>query len=377
MENPFVFGEAVSGAAFWNREKEIAELSRDLRQGVNVIVFSARRHGKTSLLKTVLDKLKKEGLITVYVDLYPATSKEAFINIYAKAVAQSLGHPTRRILGVIRKWLPRFLPKLVLDSDGKAQLSFDFTNDRLYKEGFKDLLEAVHHRATQEKRNAVVVFDEFQEVAAFGDDQIERDMRSVFQTHRNVSYVFMGSKKHLFQGIFNDVNRPFYKSGKHYPLERLPAAEIVKYATAKFKEGGIRIDEKTAALIPEKSMGHPYYTQLLCHILWEIGSPNKRLSADDIHSAVDMMLKQESASYEAMMDNLTPRMRNLALALSREETTSLFTEQFTKRHHLGSTSHVQRSLGALIQKDVIELVDRRYVFQDPFFSMWLQRIEAL
>ncbi len=377
MDNPFIFGEAVSGPAFWNREKEVTELSRDLRQGVNVIVFSARRHGKTSLIKTVLAKLKKDGLITVYVDLYPATSKEAFINIYAKAVAHSLGNPTSKILGIVRKWLPRFLPKLVIDSKGALQLSFDFTNDRLYREGFKDLLESVHRRATEEKRNAVVVFDEFQEVSAFGDDQIERDMRTVFQTHRNVSYVFMGSKKHLFHGIFNDANRPFYRSGKHFPLGRLPAEEIVKYASEKFKGGGIRIDKQTAALIPIKSRGHPYYTQLLCHILWEIGISKKRLISTDVDSAVDQMLNQESASYEAVMDSLTPRMRSLALALCNEETKSIFTERFTKRHHLVSASHIQRSLGALIQKDVIESVEGRYLFQDPFFALWLQRIETL
>ena len=36
MKNPFVYGEEVSGDAFWNRTKEIQELTRDIPNGQNV-----------------------------------------------------------------------------------------------------------------------------------------------------------------------------------------------------------------------------------------------------------------------------------------------------------------------------------------------------
>lgn len=40
MENPFVYGEAVRGEYFADREEEIRELVDDLSRGQNVIVFS-------------------------------------------------------------------------------------------------------------------------------------------------------------------------------------------------------------------------------------------------------------------------------------------------------------------------------------------------
>ena len=69
MENPFVYGKVVRGKYFADREAEIAELINDIASGQNVIVFSPRRYGKTSLILEVLDRVKAEGLLTFYLDL--------------------------------------------------------------------------------------------------------------------------------------------------------------------------------------------------------------------------------------------------------------------------------------------------------------------
>jgi len=46
MKNPFIYGKIVTGEDFCNRKKEIAELSRDIENSQNVILFSPRRFGK-------------------------------------------------------------------------------------------------------------------------------------------------------------------------------------------------------------------------------------------------------------------------------------------------------------------------------------------
>jgi hypothetical protein len=75
MRNPFIYGEEAADEAFCDREGEIKELLRDIQNGVNVIIFSPRRYGKTSLIKQVLKQLDKKKTASVYVDLYPAVSK--------------------------------------------------------------------------------------------------------------------------------------------------------------------------------------------------------------------------------------------------------------------------------------------------------------
>lgn len=373
MKNPFVYGEEVTGDAFWNRTKEIQELTRDIHNGQNVIIFSAGRYGKTSLIKTVLEKVRKEGVLMVYVDLYPAITKEKFVEIYAKAVSRSLGKPTQRILDTVKRLFPKLIPKIVIRGEGEAEFEFDYEPRSVFKASLPDLLNAVHKRALEEKQDACVAFDEFQEITNYSDDEVEKEMRAVFQSHRNVSYIFLGSKKHLFGKLFQDPNRPFYKSGKHTPLGRLPLSEVNKYVKERFAQGKINLTQEVLSLIGERGGGHPYYTQLLCHILWDECLDKKEINAKDIDQALDKMLERERQVYETILDGLTQMQKNLLIALSAEPKAQIFSSEFLSRFHLGSASSVQRAFQGLIEKDILDKENDHVAFQDPFFPLWLQK----
>lgn len=374
IKNPFVYGEEVAGEAFWNRTEEIKELVRDIRSGQKVILFSPRRHGKTSLIKTVLERVGREGILTVYVDLYPALTKEKFVELYAKAVSRSLGKPSEKILGVLKRLFPRLIPKIVIRGEGAAEFEFDYGAREDFKTDLPGLLDAVRRRAAEEKKNACVVFDEFQEITNYADDEIEKQMRTAFQSHRNVSYIFMGSKKHLFGKLFQDPNRPFYKSGKHMPLRRLPAEEVKKYVKANFSKGKIKIDPAVLSLIAEIGQGHPYYIQYLCHILWDECLGKKAISAKDVETALHKMLERENEVYESVMDGLNQKQKNFLMALSCEAPAKVFSSEFVLRHRLGSSSVIQKALASLIEKDILEKEHGKIVFQDPFFALWLKNL---
>jgi hypothetical protein len=234
-------------------------------------------------------------------------------------------------------------------------------------------LNAVHKKAQEEKKTACVAFDEFQEIANYTDDEIEKEMRSAFQSHRNVSYIFLGSKKHLFGKIFQDPNRPFYKSGKHMPLGRLPLVETKKYIKERFTEGPIKVSQEVVSLIAETSAGHPYYTQLLCHILWDECLEKKQISEKDVAEGLDKMLQREGEVYETILDGLTRKQKGLLVALSMEPEAQVFSSQFLTRFHLGSASSIQRAFEGLIEKDLVDRENGRFIFQDPFFGLWLHK----
>jgi uncharacterized protein len=373
MKNPFVYGEEVTGEAFWNRVNEIKELTQDIKNGQNVIIFSTRRYGKTSLIKNVLEKVRKEGVLTVYVDLYPAITKEKFVEVYAKAVSRSLGKPTQKILDAVKRLFPKLIPKIVIRGEGEAEFEFDYEPRNVFKTSLPDLLNAVHKRALEEKKVACVAFDEFQEIANYADSEIEKEMRTVFQSHRDVSYIFLGSKKHLFGRIFQDPNRPFYKSGKHLPLGRLPIIEVKKYLKERFSEGKIKVSQDVISVIAETGAGHPYYTQLLGHILWDECSEKEQILAKDVEEGLEKMLNREGEVYESILDNLTRKQKSLLVALSMEPDAQVFSSEFLSRFHLGSASSVQRAFQSLIEKDLLDRENDRFVFHDPLFALWLQK----
>lgn len=74
IERPFVYGVSVSGDNFTDRQKETHRLKVNFENGINVILISPRRMGKTSLVKKVQQEVEGKIVHTVYVDIYNCRS---------------------------------------------------------------------------------------------------------------------------------------------------------------------------------------------------------------------------------------------------------------------------------------------------------------
>lgn len=79
MEKPFVFGVATSGDNFTDREKETQRLLLNFAHGVNTVLISPRRWGKTSLVKKVAQLSQDSKRKVVYIDIFPVAPKMSFI----------------------------------------------------------------------------------------------------------------------------------------------------------------------------------------------------------------------------------------------------------------------------------------------------------
>ncbi len=375
MKNPFVYGETVTGDNFCNRTQEISELVNDIKNGTNVIVFSPRRYGKTSLINQVIEIARQKGILSFYVDLYPAVNKQKFIEIYARAISAGLTGKTSRIVKKLKEYLPRIIPKVVMD-DQSVQFEFGFDRRGSLSPHVDDLLEAGKKVADQHNKNVVVVFDEFQEIASFDDQEIERKMRSVFQHHRNVSYIFMGSKTHLMRDIFNNPNRPFYKSGKHFPLGKIDSNELGSFAAKKFETTGINIAEHELKEVIEVTECHPYYFQMLCHVLWEITRDVKAVKLGHIEEAVGILISRESSAFMAIWESLTAKQKNLLMALMQEDHPEIYSRLFLDKHGLGVPSSLQKATKNLISMELIQQANGSYEIVDLFFKRWLRQTWA-
>ena len=87
MENkPFIFGVATSGDNFTDREKETERLLLNFRHGVNTVLISPRRWGKTSLVQKVCSLAQSDELKVVYLDIFSCRSDKDFYDAFATAV---------------------------------------------------------------------------------------------------------------------------------------------------------------------------------------------------------------------------------------------------------------------------------------------------
>jgi AAA+ ATPase superfamily predicted ATPase len=67
MKNPFSFSGIVEDPAFCNREKEQTDLTKFIENSQNVLLYSYRRIGKTSLINRVFKGFK--GIVTILLQL--------------------------------------------------------------------------------------------------------------------------------------------------------------------------------------------------------------------------------------------------------------------------------------------------------------------
>ena len=374
MKNPFVYGKEVAGNDFCNRKEEIRELCGDIEASQNVIIFSQRRYGKTSLIKRVLDASRQKGVITIYADLYPMLTEEDFIAIYAKAITESILGKVHKGVKGLTDFFKKIRPKFTIGQSGDISYSIDIDRKDILP-SLEDVLESVNRYISGKQKKAVVCFDEFQQIALFQTDKVEKMMRSVFQKHKNISYIFMGSKKHLISDIFNNPHRPFYRSGKPFPLGKIGRTELAEFITHKFALSGKELPRGVAETILAACELHPYYVQYLCNIIWEQTVAKTQVTKQDFAKSIELLLARESSAYEATWNLLTLKQKQVITALSKvlpEE--KLFSGGFLQKHNLGAASSLQRTTQSLMDKDLIDKENDTYIIMDVFFKKWLLSI---
>ncbi len=176
----------------------------DIRSRQHVIIFSQRRFGKTSLVWRVLEEAGKEGLVPVYVNLYPVTALQEFIEAYAKSIAGTLS-TYEKATKLMRELFTRLYLSMGVDSSGNPQWNVGFDRSRKL-ESFDEVVSSLENYLQKKKKHGVVVFDEFQQILETNGDKIQRRLRTAIHTHRHITYLFVGSKKHLIHDMFSNPN---------------------------------------------------------------------------------------------------------------------------------------------------------------------------
>ena len=377
MRNPFEYGGVVSGEAFCNREKETGDLVRAMENGEKLFVFSERRYGKTSLVHASLKKLPKKGYVCAYVDLWPTDSEATFATTVAKAIAESMSTSVGKLLETAKKFFGGLSPSVTMGEEGKPELTFGLAKQGRVGPALDEVLETPARIAAKGGPRVVVVFDEFQQILEYGNDQVERKLRSVIQNHREVGYLFLGSRKHLIQKMVLDRNRPLYRAGGHYPLGPIAEKHWQPFIRQRFADADKGIDQGLIHEVCELTQGHPFYTQHLCHVLWELCEPKAEVNGEMLRAAVKVLLARESYAYTTLWESLTLSQKRFLTGLAAEPAgVKVFAGDFVSRHGLGSASNAQRAVQALLSKDVIDRDNGSFLITDRFFRLWIQSVQS-
>lgn len=361
MKNPFVYGEPVDRENFADRKRELEELKTDVLSGQNVIIYSPRRFGKSSLVHNALLELG-DKVIPLWIDCYRVLTKKELAEKIASEVIKNW--KTRDILESVKKLFRTLTPKIRLGENVEVEFSIGEE-----ERAFEESLKLPQRLAEHSKKRVVVVFDEFQEIAELGN-QVLKKMRSEFQWHKEVTYIFIGSKQGMMEKIFRSAQSPFYNFGRHLVLKKIPLEEFREFIMEKFHSTGISLKDEIADRILELTDGHPYYTQKFCHELWYLGKLKGTLTLNDVNETFSKLVVESEASYIEIWDSLPLSQKKVLLAIARGEK-DLYSTSFLARYEFRSPSPVQYSVRALREKELVHRINGRYEISDPFMRHWL------
>ena len=96
------------------------------------------------------------------------------------------------------------------------------------------LLELPAELAADGDRRVALIFDEFQEVETI-DPGLPRLMRTVFEQQPEVARVYLGSRRHMMERLFNDRNEPFWRSAKKVELGPIEPERFAGFIGERFR----------------------------------------------------------------------------------------------------------------------------------------------
>lgn len=346
-------------------------MKSDLLAGNNIILYAPRRYGKTSLVMEVLHKLEKEGVKTVYIDLFQVYSQENFTRLYAAKIMETRGSPVKKTIKNLKTYIRGIIPSLTLDENGKLVLSFSYGTGIPKEHSLLDVLD-LPKKIKKKGEQWVIVFDEFQEINNLNGETIEKQFRSVLQFHGDISYVFMGSKTHLMLNMFADKKRAFYNIGKLVKLDKISSSEMSEYINREFINGGFRFKEGIFEKIFQYTDNIPYYNQFLAAQIWQSAKEEGgEINEETIEKAVSLILDNQGDYYHALFDRLTNYQRNVIYALLQKRE-NIFSKEYAEKYGLSSGSSTQRALNSLMETGIIEKIHDKYEFSDPLFPLYLK-----
>lgn len=377
MENPFHYGEVVTGTYFTDRKPELAELIADIHNGQNLVIISPRRYGKTSLVFQSLERLKQEGILIAYLDLFRTPTKDRFADHLADEIYSGLVAPVERLwqraIDVFQK-LP-IRPKITINHDGTP--SFEFTageREREIDRTIESLFALPGQIARERRRRVALVIDEFQEVISI-DPHLPSLMRAVFQLQSEVAHVFLGSRRHLMERVFTNKNEPMYRLAKPMLLREISAEDFAPFIHERFMATGQRITSEGVQRILDVTEGHPHDTQELCYFAWAIAEAEEMTATPRVvERALDHVIEAENARYTTLWEGLSPHRRLLLAALVAGGGKAVYSEEYRRRQRLGAASSVQRTLAHLVERELVEFSsDGTYSVPDVFLRAWIAR----
>lgn len=370
--NPFIIGHYVSDEYFCDREKETEMLLKQVKNGRNVTLISDRRIGKSGLISHLFAQTDmKQQYYTITVDLYATNSLAELVCLFGKEVYRSIQQQNN-------SWKDKFFQII---SSFRVGFKLDpVSGSPTFDIGIGDIptptmtLEQVFDFLEQADKPCVVAFDEFQQIAEYGEKNVEALLRTYIQRCKKTQFIFSGSRKHMMAQMFLSPSKPFYQSTINLGLEPIDREVYVAFAQRMFGKGNKSVEAEAVEQVYDLCRGITWYMQVLLNEMYELTSEGERCPSSYIEPAIQNVIRVQEPFYRELLATLPPKQKSVLFAVIREgEARNVMSKQFISKYKLELTSSVQTAMRALLEKDIVLKNDNAYSVYDVFFAQYILR----
>lgn len=372
IDVPFQYGRLAEAESFIDRVEDRKELKNFLSHGINTILVSPRRWGKSSLVKEAMRELREEDkkVRVCFLDAYKLHSEEDFYNKFASAVIQGVSSALEQKWGDFLRFVSRLTPSITIAGDPMNSVEVNLKMNPL-QESPEAILQLPERIAVEKGIRVIVCIDEFQQLANLPHwERLESMLRSEWQQQQHTTYCLYGSKMHMMKKIFNNSRSPFYKFGQMMQLKRIDKKYWLPYIVNNFEATGRHITETQAERICEMVKYNSWYVQQYCFFVWShtAGTVEDR----ELERQLDLVIDTNAETFQNELDELVPSQIALLKAIAAGER-HFNAKNVVEKYRLGQSQTITRNKKTLIEKDLVEKNGDIFSFVDPLFELWLKR----
>ena len=370
ISNPFILSGYISKEFFCDREKETTKIIEAIQNNRNITLFSQRRIGKTSLIYHIFNSLKiDKNNACIYLDVLASTSLSEFINVFGNSVINAIESKPEKFFKKVKDLFSNLRPVISIDSLTGSP-GFQLTIDS--KQEAEKSIEGIFNYLKSQKKKIVIAIDEFQQVAQYPEKNVEALLRTNIQKLTNTVFLFSGSKKHLLLSIFEDKNRPFYKSTQLIELDKIEKQVYSDFIINHFSKSDKKINKQHCDQILEWTNFQTFYVQYICNRIF--GKNIKQISESMINETFIEILKEQEITFINYRNLLTDYQWKIIRAIAAEgHVKSVLSKNFISKHKLNTPSSVKTAVDSLIVKEILVNDITGFYVQDILFQRWLER----
>ncbi len=371
--SPFAFGHIVNLQSFTNREDDVARLKKNIFSGVNTIIISPRRWGKSSLVVKTCNEIAQETdqFIIVKLDLFSCSNQKEFLEVFAKEVLKASSEKWEDWVSTAKELFKNIIPKISfgIQPDSDFSISFEWKDAQ---KNINEILSLPEYLAISKNKKVLICIDEFQNLSQFPDyKNLEKKMRANWQNFKHCVFCLYGSKRHMMTQLFNDSSASFYRFGDLFFLEKIKTDKWKAFIEEKFSETNKKIPSNLAEKIPILMKNHSWYVQQFSYYVWS--ETPKEVNDEIFENALERLIQSNVPLFQQLIEELSSGQINLIKAIVKEEP-QLSSKKALLEYSLGTSASVTKNKEALLQRDLIHKNGDLFELLDPLFEIWFKRI---